>query len=72
MTEKFEFIDAKRAAAEQGAGLSTVARMCALLKVPKSGCYQWWHRPQSLTQRRREPLADKIATWFEAFGATCG
>lgn len=72
MTEKFEFIDAKRAAAEQAAGLPTIARMCALLEVSKSGYYEWWHRPQSLTQRRRELLADKIAALFEAFGATYG
>lgn len=72
MTEKFEFIDAERAAAEEAAGLPTVARMCGLLEVSKSGYYEWWHRPQSLTQRRRELLADKIAALFEAFNATYG
>lgn len=71
MTEKFEFIDAKRAAAE-AAGLPTVARMCALLEVSKSGFYEWRHRPVSAAQRRRELLTDKIGALFEAFDATYG
>ena len=71
MTEKFEFIDAERAAAE-AAELPTVSRMCALLEVSKSGYYEWRHRPESLTQRRRELLADKIAALFQAFNATYG
>ena len=72
MTEKFEFIDAERAAAAQAAQLPTVSRMCALLEVSKSGYYEWRHRPESLTQRRRELLADKIAALFQAFNATYG
>ena len=40
MTEKYGFIDAERAAA-QAAELPTVARMCALLEVSKSGFYEW-------------------------------
>jgi transposase InsO family protein len=71
VTEKFEFIDAERAAAE-AAELPTVARMCALLDVSKSGFYEWRHRPVSAAQRRRELLADKIGTLFEAFDATYG
>ena len=71
MTEKFEFIDAERAAAE-AAELPTVSRMCALLEVSKSGYYEWRHRPESVTQRRRELLADKIGALFEAFDATYG
>lgn len=70
MTEKFEFIDAERAAAE--AMLPTVARMCVLLEVSKSGFYEWRGRPVSAAQRRRELLADKIAALFEAFDATYG
>jgi putative transposase len=42
------------------------------LQVSKSGFYEWRQRPQSLTQRRRELLADKIAALFEAFNATYG
>jgi len=72
VTEKFEFIDAERAAAAQAAQLPTVSRMCALLEVSKSGYYEWRHRPESLTQRRRELLADKIAALFQAFNATYG
>lgn len=72
MTEKFEFIDVKRAAAAQAVELPTVSRMCALLEVSKSGYYEWRHRPESVTQRRRELLADKIAALFQAFNATYG
>lgn len=72
MTEKFEFIDAERATAAQAAGLPTVARMCALLEVSKSGFYEWRGRPASVAQRRRELLADKIGALFEAFNAIYG
>ena len=71
MTEKFEFIDAKRAAA-RAAELPTLARMCALLDVSKSGFYEWRGRPVSAAQRRRELLAEKIRTLFEAFDGTYG
>jgi putative transposase len=72
VSEKFEFIDAERAAAGEAVELPTVARMCTLVEVSKSGYYEWRHRPQSVTQRRRELLADKIAALFEAFNATYG
>jgi putative transposase len=72
VTEKFEFIDAERAAAGEAAQLPTIARMCALLEVSKSGFYEWRNRPESAAQRRRELLADKIGALFEAFNATYG
>ncbi|WP_425294285.1 IS3 family transposase [Mycobacterium attenuatum] len=73
MSDKFEFIDAERAyTAGEAPQLPTVARMCALLQVSKSGYYEWRDRPQSLTQQRRERLADKIGVLFTAFGATYG
>lgn len=72
MTEKFEFIDAERAAAAEAAQLPTVARMCALLEVSKSGFYEWRGRPVSTAQRRRELLAEKIRALFEAFNGTYG
>ena len=72
MTEKFEFIDAERAAAAEAAELPTVARMCALLEVSKSGFYEWRGRPVSAAQRRRELLADIVRALFEAFDATYG
>ena len=72
MSEKFEFIDAERAATYEAAELPTVSRMCALLEVSKSGFYEWLHRPVSATQQRRELLADKIDALFEAFNATYG
>jgi putative transposase len=72
VTEKFEFIDAERAAAVEAVELPTVARICALMQVSKSGYYEWRHRPQSAAQQRRELLADKIAALFQAFDATYG
>jgi putative transposase len=72
VSEKFEFIDAERGATDESAELPTVARMCALLEVSKSGFYEWMHRPESATQQRRELLADKIGALFEAFDATYG
>jgi putative transposase len=70
VTEKFEFIDAERAA--ETVKLPTVARMCALLQVSKSGFYEWRGRPVSAARRRRELLTDKIGALFEAFDATYG
>jgi transposase InsO family protein len=72
VSEKYEFIDAERAAAGEAAELLTVARMCALVEVSKSGFYEWRHRPQSAAQRRRELLADKISALFQVFHATYG
>jgi putative transposase len=72
VSEKYDFIDAERAAAGEAAELLTVARMCALVEVSKSGFYEWRHRPESAAQRRRELLADKIAALFQAFNATYG
>jgi putative transposase len=71
VSEKFEFINAERAAAE-ATGLPTIARMCVLLAVSKSGYYEWRDRPVSAAQRRRELLGDKIAALFEAFNASYG
>jgi transposase InsO family protein len=72
VTEKFEFIDAERAAAGEAAELPTVARMCVLLDVSKSGFYEWRGRPVSAAQRRRELLAEKIRALFQAFDSTYG
>jgi putative transposase len=70
--EKFEFIDAEHAAATEAIRLPTIAWMCALLEVSKSGFYEWRNRLVSAAQRRRELLADKIAALFEAFDGTYG
>ena len=72
MSEKYAFIAAERAAAAEAAELPTIARMCALLEVSKSGFYEWRGRPVSAAQRRRELLADKIGALFEAFDGTYG
>ena len=71
MTDKFGFIAAECAAADDRA-LPTIARMCLLLEVSKSGFYAWLRRPVSAAQRRRELLADKVKALFDAFGATYG
>ena len=71
MTDKFGFIAAECAAADDRA-LPTIARMCLLLEVSKSGFYEWLRRPVSAAQRRRELLADKVKALFDAFGATYG
>lgn len=52
---------AEHAADQPPLELSKRARMCTLLEVSKSGYYEWRQRPESLTQRRRELFADKIA-----------
>jgi transposase InsO family protein len=72
VTEKYEFIAAECAAGREAAQLPTVARMCALIEVSKSGFYEWAHRPISAAGRRRELLADKIAALVTAFDATYG
>jgi putative transposase len=71
VTEKYGFIDAQHADAGQ-AKLPTVARMCALLEVSKSGFYEWQHRPPSATQTRREELKIKVKTLFEEFDGVYG
>ena len=71
VTDKFGFIAAE-CAADDDQALPTIARMCLLLGVSKSGFYEWLRRPVSAAQRRRELLADKVKALFEAFGATYG
>jgi hypothetical protein len=71
VTDKFGFIAAECAAADDRA-LPTIARMCLLLEVSKTGFYEWLRRPVSAAQRRRELLADKVKALFDAFGATYG
>lgn len=73
MTDKFEFIEAEEnAITAEAIELPTVARMCALMGVSKSGYYEWRSRPVSATQQRRELLAEKIRALFAAFNATYG
>jgi putative transposase len=71
VTEKYMFIAAGRADAAQQE-FPTVARMCALLEVSKSGFYEWDGRAPSDTEHRREELKIKITTLFESFDGTYG
>ena len=50
----------------------TVAQMCALLEVSKSGYYEWRSRPQSQAAKRRELLKIKIKALFDANGEEYG
>ena len=50
----------------------TVAQMCALLEVSKSGYYEWRSRPQSPAAKRRELLKIKIKALFDANGEEYG
>ena len=47
-------------------GALTVAQMCALLEVSKSGYYEWGSRPQSTAAERRGLLKVKIKALFDA------
>ena len=72
MSEKYAFIAAEHASPVPAPVRLTVARMCALLAVSKSGFYDWLSRPVSAAQRRREVLKVKISTLFDASHATYG
>jgi transposase InsO family protein len=52
VSEKFEFIDAERAAADEAPELLTVSRMCALSEVSKSGRHGWRYRRVGATSQR--------------------
>lgn len=80
MSDKFEFIDAEYATATntqdaqstQSAGVLSVARMCALLEVSRSGFYEWRGRPASATAARRDSLKLVITKSFSDSDGTYG
>ena len=68
VSEKYSFIDAEYENDTNGNDVAalTVARMCALLSVSKSGYYDWRQRPQSETAKRHELLKLKVKAIFDA------
>lgn len=75
MSDKFEFIGAECAAsnaANNNDEAPSIVKMCAWLKVSRSGYYEWRERPASATTRRRKDLKLLIATSFEDSDGTYG
>jgi putative transposase len=74
VSDMFEFIDAEYAgnSTANTAQAPSITKMCAWLEVSRSGFYEWWERPASATERRREELKLFIATSFEASDGTYG
>ncbi|MFB9730422.1 IS3 family transposase, partial [Haloechinothrix salitolerans] len=74
VSEKYEFIAAEYAhnKGHNVADAPTLTQMLAWLDVSKSGYYEWFRRPPSATERRRELLKTKIETLFDLFGGTYG
>jgi transposase InsO family protein len=73
VSDTFEFIDAEHAAgtANINPGLP-VTRMCTLMKVSRSGFYEWKDRPASATAERREELKLFIMKSFDDSDGTYG
>jgi putative transposase len=73
VSEKFEFIDAERASHTVNAEIALpVVKMCALMRVSRSGYYEWRDRPASATAERREELKLFITKSFEDSDGTYG
>jgi len=65
VSQKYELIAAEKACFE-------VTMMCRLLKVSRSGFYEWAARPASASQRRRAELAVLVEYEFEQSAGTYG
>ena len=65
----YEFIDAEYAA---GDSAQSITRMCAWLRVSRSGYYEWLTRGESAAERRRVRLRELICELFEASDGTYG
>lgn len=73
MSDKFEFIDAEHAAHTTNTQTAlTIVKMCALLKVSRSGFYEWKTRPISATATRRDELKLLITESFTGSDGTYG
>jgi putative transposase len=73
VSDKFEFIDAQHAPAPANRQPTLpITRMCALLRVSRSGFYEWRTRPASATATRRDELARLITGFFDASDGTYG
>jgi transposase InsO family protein len=74
VSDKFEFIDAEYAAnLENGdAAAPSIVKMCAWLRVSRSGYYEWLDRPMSMTAKRREDLKLFITQSFDDSDGTYG
>ena len=65
MTEKFEFIDGEK---------DNYPLVCMFnwMDVSKSGYYEWYGRPDSVTARRRAGLKELIQQIFDEYDETYG
>ena len=73
MSDRFEFIDAERAASITNLSpVPPLARMCVLMEVSRSGFYEWRGRPASATAERREELKLFIRKSFDDSDGTYG
>lgn len=74
MSDKFEFIDAEYASNQRAFNplAATITVMCRLLRVSRSGFYEWRDRPASATARRRGQLKLIIAKSFKDSDETYG
>ena len=73
MSEKYELIDAEKAAlTETGEKKYAITAMCEWLDVSTSGYYEWVDRPDSATTRLRGFLALLVMKAFEESDETYG
>ncbi|WP_081743539.1 IS3 family transposase, partial [Arthrobacter sp. H20] len=66
---KYEFIDSQKHAP---GNTDPVWKMCRWLAVSTSGFYDWLSRPRSATAARRQVLAVRIRSFFDAADGTYG
>jgi len=69
VVSKYEYIDSQK---NDPTETNPVVAMCRWLTVSTSGYYQWLKRPQSATAARREGLAGRIRSFFDASDGTYG
>jgi len=63
---RYEYIDAQKATMnDDGSPRYSIKQMCAWLQVSTSGFYEWFSRPASATEQRRDRLKTLIVKAFE-------